>query len=237
MAFGDHPYGSDQEGTAETVQALTRQDMIDAHRAVFALDRVYVGAAGDITPEALGLLLDELLGDLPAEGAPLPADAEWALEGGITVVDFATPQSVALFVQPGMERTDPDFFPAFVLNQVMGGGNFRSRLMREVRIERGLTYGIFSYLSLADYHPMMIVQFSSSNDLVAEAVAVVRDQWADISVNGVTEEELEEAKLYMTGAYPLRFDGMAPSSRSWRACSKTGCRLTISRPGTPRWTR
>ncbi|MBC6437386.1 MAG: insulinase family protein [Rhodobacteraceae bacterium] len=207
MAFGDHPYGSAQEGTAETVQALTRQDMINAHRAVFARDRVSIGAAGDITPMELGLLLDTLLGALPAEGAPLPPKADWLLEGGITVVDFPTPQSVVLFVQPGIARTDPDFFPVFVLNQIIGGGNFRSRLMREVRIKRGLTYGISSYLALADHHPMMIGQFASSNALVAQAVRVTRDQWADIAANGVTGEELEEAKLYLTGAYPLRFDG------------------------------
>lgn len=207
LAFGTHPYGSSQLGTVETVSALTREDMVATHTAVFARDRVYVGAAGDISAEELGLLLDTLLGDLPAEGAPLPGPAEYLLEGGTTVVDFPTPQSVAVFGHRGIERTDPDFFPAFVLNQIMGGGNFRSRLMREVRIARGLTYGIYSYLALSDHQPMIAGQFSSSNDLVAEAVAVTRDQWADIAANGVTDEELRDAITFMTGAYPLRFDG------------------------------
>ncbi|MBF9048600.1 insulinase family protein [Roseobacter sp. HKCCD9010] len=207
LAFGAHPYGSSQLGTVETVSALTREDMVATHTAVFARDRVYVGAAGDISAEELGLLLDTLLGDLPAEGAPLPGPAEYLLEGGTTVVDFPTPQSVAVFGHRGIERTDPDFFPAFVLNQIMGGGNFRSRLMREVRIARGLTYGIYSYLALSDHQPMIAGQFSSSNDLVAEAVAVTRDQWADIAANGVTDEELRDAITFMTGAYPLRFDG------------------------------
>lgn len=137
----------------------------------------------------------------------MPGDAPYELEGGVTVVDFPTPQSVAFFGQPGIERLDPDFFPAFVLNQILGGGNFRSRLMEEVRVNRGLTYGISSYISLADRSPMLLGQFSSSNDLVAEAIDVIRAEWTDIAENGVSEAELEAAKLYLTGAYPLRFDG------------------------------
>jgi zinc protease len=177
MAWGDHPYGSALEGTRESVSALTRDDLVDAHRAVLARDRVIVGAAGDITAEELGALLDEILGGLPETGAPMPGMAEYQLEPGTTVVEFPSPQSVALFGHQGIARDDPDFFPAFVLNQILGGGNFRSRLMQEVRVERGLTYGVYSYLGLAEYGQTMAGRFSSSNDLVAEAIEVIRDQW------------------------------------------------------------
>jgi len=209
MAFPDHPYGRPLEGTTETVSALTRDDLMAAHRGVMARDRVVVGAAGDINAEDLGVLLDRILGDLPAQGAPMAEPADYALPGGVTVVEFPTPQSSALFGHAGIERTDPDFFPAFVLNQILGGGNFRSRLMEEVRVERGLTYGIGTFLSLADLGPRVLGQFSSSNDLVAEAVAVIQAEWDDIAENGVTEAELDGAIRYMTGAYPLRFDGNA----------------------------
>jgi zinc protease len=155
MTWGDHPYGSALEGTRESVSALTRDDLLDAHRAVLARDRVIVGAAGDITAEELGALLDEILGGLPETGAPMPGMAEYQLEPGTTVVEFPSPQSVALFGHQGIARDDPDFFPAFVLNQILGGGNFRSRLMQEVRVERGLTYGIYSYLGLAEYGQTM----------------------------------------------------------------------------------
>jgi zinc protease len=168
---------------------------------------VIVGAAGDITAEELGRLLDRVLGDLPAEGAAMPGMAEYQLGGGTTVVDFPSPQSVALFGHEGIARDDEDFFPAFVLNQIVGGGNFRSRLMQEVRVERGLTYGIYTFLSLSEYGQTFGGRFSSSNDLVSEAIAVIRDQWEDVSENGVSEEELRAAQRYLTGAYPLRFDG------------------------------
>ena len=209
QTFGDHPYGSDHEGTTESVQALTRDDLIAAHRGALARDRVHIGVSGDITPEELGLLLDRLLGDLPATGAEMPGDAPYNLTGGITVIDYPTPQSTAFFGHAGIERHDPDFFAAYVLNQILGGGNFRSRLMQEVRVERGLTYGISTFLVLFDHGPMMLGQFSSSNDLVAEAIDVLHDQWADVAANGVTAEELEAAQTYLTGAYPLRFTGNA----------------------------
>ncbi len=209
QAYGDHPYGSPQEGTLETVGALTRDDILAAHRAALTRERVVVGAAGDITPEELGLLIDGILGGLPAEAPPRPDLAEFGLDGGTTVVDFPSPQSVAFFGHRGIERDDPDFFAAFVLNQVLGGGGFRSRLMEEVRVERGLTYGISTFLSLADLSPALLGRFSSSNDLVGEAIEVVRAQWADISANGITQAELDDAIRYMTGEYPLRFDGNA----------------------------
>ncbi|HEY6919532.1 MAG TPA: pitrilysin family protein, partial [Tabrizicola sp.] len=113
LAFGDHPYGSSGDGTIPTVTALTRDDVVAAHKAAIARDRVYVAAAGDITAEELGALLDRLLGDLPATGAPMPGDAPWLLSPGVTVQDFPTPQSTVFFGQQGIPRDDPDFFPAF----------------------------------------------------------------------------------------------------------------------------
>lgn len=207
LAFGDHPYASRLEGTAESVAALTREDLFAAHRSAIVRDRVSVGVAGDMTSEDLGPILDTLLGDLPMSDVDLPEIVEVDLEGGITVVDFATPQSSVYFGHPGIRRDDPDFFAAFVMNQILGGGGYRSRLMEEVREQRGLTYGISSWLSLSKSAPMMQGGFSSSNGLVAEAIAVVQAEWAEIAANGVTEAELLAAQQYMTGAYPLRFDG------------------------------
>lgn len=207
LAYGDHPYGSRLEGTLDSIAALTRDDLVAAHRRALVRDRVAVGVAGDITPEALGALLDTLLGDLPLSNMDQPGPAPVDLAGGVTVVDFPTPQSSVFFGHTGIARDDPDFFPAFVLNQVLGAGGFRSRLMAEVREARGLTYGISTWLGLSRSAPMMQGGFSSSNDLVAQAIEVVQAEWADIAENGITEAELEAAQRYLTGAYPLRFDG------------------------------
>ncbi|SFR36734.1 M16 family metallopeptidase [Litoreibacter janthinus] len=209
LAYGDHPYASKLEGTADTVSALTREDLIASHADLLTRDRVYVGAVGDITPAELGLVLDKLLGALPQNGPEMPGPAPFLLAGGETIVPYDTPQSVAIFGHSGIERTDPDFFAAFVMNQVLGSGGFGSRLMDEVREKRGLTYGVYSYLVLREHVNLVMGQVSSSNESVAEAIEVIRAEWAKMAENGLTEEELATAKTYLTGAYPLRFDGNA----------------------------
>ena len=207
LTYGDHPYATSINGTQESVTALTREDLLAAHAAVLARDRIYVGAVGDITPEELGVLLDELLGGLPETGAPLPPRAEPTFTPGITVVDFATPQSVARFGHKGIKQDDPDFFAALVLNQVLGGGSFESRLMNEVREKRGLTYGVYSYLAARDLSETYLGSVSSANDKIGEAIEVIQAEWAKAATEGLTEKEVRDAKTYITGAYPLRFDG------------------------------
>lgn len=213
LAFGDHPYATPYEGSVESVSALTREDIIAAYKGALARDRLYVSAVGDITEEELGTLLDRLLGDLPDSGAPMPGEAELHLEGGVDVVDFDTPQSVAHFGQKGLERDDEDFFAAYVMNVILGGGGFESRLMTEVREKRGLTYGVYSYLVPKDHAALYLGSVASANDRIAEAIAVIREEWARLVKDGVTEEELDKAKALLTGAYPLRFDGNGAIAR------------------------
>ena len=206
-AFGDHPYGTNSDGTVESVNRLTQLDMHDAHQRALTHDRLYVSVVGDITASEVGPMLDTLLGDLPAEGPELPNDIAFGLEGGTTVIDYDTPQAVAFFGHAGMKRDDPDFFAAYVLNNVLGSGGFESRLMNEVREKRGLTYGIGTYLVPKFHAEMMLGSVASSNATIAEAIAVTRDVWAETATNGITQAELDRAKTYLTGEYPLRFDG------------------------------
>nr|WP_093968619.1 pitrilysin family protein [Actibacterium lipolyticum] len=210
LAFGDHPYGTSLNGTEETIAALTRDDIVEAKDRVMARDRLFVSAVGDISGDELGVLLDKLFDGLPETGAPFPGKAEYQLSGGVTVVPFDTPQSVAVFGHQGIERHDPDFFSAFVLNGVLGSGGFGSRLMEEVREKRGLTYGIYSYLYSMDLAELVLGQVASGNDRIAEATEVVRAEWAKVAAEGITQEELDAVKTYLTGAYPLRFDGNGP---------------------------
>ncbi|MEO0356893.1 MAG: pitrilysin family protein [Pseudomonadota bacterium] len=209
LAFGDHPYAKALEGTPETVAALTRQDMVDAHERILTKDRMYVGAVGDITAAELGLILDDLFGDMPiSQGGAVP-ETTFDLAGGVTVVDQPFPQSVALFGQAGIDRDDPDFFAAFILNHVLGAGGFESRLTQEVREERGLTYSIGTFLVGKEEANIYMGQMSSANDRIGQAIDVVKAEWAKAAEHGVTAEELDAAQTYLTGAYPLRFDGNA----------------------------
>ncbi|EKE43461.1 peptidase, M16 family, putative [Oceaniovalibus guishaninsula JLT2003] len=206
MAFAGHSYATPGDGTLESVAALTREDVVQAHADALVRDRLYVGAVGDITPDDLGALLDEVFGGLPQSGPPLPDEARFAADPGVTVVPFETPQSVILFGQEGIARDDDDFFAAYVTNEIFGGRGFNSRLMDEVRVKRGLTYGIGTYLSNRDHADLLIGQASTENSRVGDAVDVIQGEWTRIG-DGVTQEELDAAKTYLIGAYPLRFDG------------------------------
>lgn len=213
LAFGTHPYGSDGDGTMESVSSLSRSDIMAAFKGALSRERLYVAATGDITADQLGTLLDTLLSGLPAKGAPLPKRADWLLKPGVTVVDFPGPQSVIYFGHHGIKRDDPDFFPAYILNEILGGGRFTARLMTEVRDKRGLTYGIGTFLAPQDYAESMVGQFSSANATTAEAIRIVRAEWERMYKDGVTAAELEKTKTYLTGSYPLRFDGNARIAR------------------------
>ncbi len=207
IIYGDHPYGSNEAGTVETVSALTRDDIVQAHQDTMALDNLYVSAVGDITAAELGALLDDLLGALPAEAAPMPPRLDITTEADITIVPFETPQSVAVFGHRGIDQDHPDFFAAFILNNIFGASGFESRLMDEVREKRGLTYGIYTFLMSKDLAETMVGRLASANGRIAEAVDVIQSEWARMQTEGVTAEELADAKTYLTGAYPLRFDG------------------------------
>ena len=207
MAYAGHPYGSDGDGMPDSVAALTRDDVLDAHKATMTRDRMYVSAVGDISAVELGPLLDRLLGDLPALGRQMPSVAGWHLDGGVTVVEYPSPQSVILFGQEGLRQDDPDFFAAYILNEVLGGGRFSARLMTELREKRGLTYGVSSFLAPMDYAQAYMGQMATANATVADSIALIRQEWQRLATEGITAEELAATKTYMTGSYPLRFDG------------------------------
>lgn len=207
LAYGDHPYGSPSTGSNDSVNRLNRDDIVQAYKNAMARDRVYVGVVGDISAKDVGLMLDRLLGDLPEKGGVRPPKAQIELTGGVTVVDFPSPQAVAVFGHAGISRNDPDFFAAYVMNQVFGAGGFTSRLTTEVREKRGLTYGVYTYLASYDLADVYQGSVASANDRIGEAIDVIRAEWTKLAADGVTDVELEAAKKFLTGAYPLRFDG------------------------------
>lgn len=205
--WGDHPYGSSLNGTADSVAALTADDLRAARDRVLARDRVILSAAGDIDAAQLGALIDRILGDLPETAtAPLPPPVEPRLTGETAVIDWDSPQTVVAFAGQGLPMSDPDYFAAFVLDHILGGGGFSSRLMDEIREKRGLTYGVGTGLANQVLGQSWQGGMATANARTKEAVALVRELWGQIR-DGVTDKELADAKTYLTGEYPLRFDG------------------------------
>ena len=207
LGYAGHPYATPTEGTPDTVAALTVDDILNAHRAAFNADLMYVGASGDISPEELGAIVDRIARDLPTSNTPLPAYHSFDAPPGVTVVDFPGPQSVIQFGHAGIPANDPDFMAAYAMNEIFGGAGFGSRLMAELREERGLTYGIYTSLASSKFGDSYAGRFSTGNENAAQAIELVREQFRWLADGGITQDDLSRIQTYLTGAYPLRFDG------------------------------
>ena len=147
------------------------------------------------------------MGGLPATGAPLTAaKTAPAAPGRLIVVDRDIPQSVVVFGHRGLDRDDPEFYAAYVMNYALGGGGFTSRLTQEVRQKRGLAYGVYSYLSPLDYAALYFGGVATENARVAESLEVIRAEFARMRDDGMTADELADAKTYLTGSFALRLD-------------------------------
>jgi zinc protease len=205
--FPDHPYGRPNGGTIDSVQTISVTDLKDFVSRYFVRKDLIVGVAGDITAEELRTRLDQVFGRLPAEGAGRRVeDTVPAAVGRQMVVQRDIPQSVVLFGHAGIARTDPDWYPAYVMMQVLGGGGLSSRLTEEVREKRGLAYSVYSYLNPYDHSALIMGGVATANARVAESLDVIRGEWRRMAANGLTAEELASTKTYINGSFPLRLD-------------------------------
>jgi zinc protease len=169
-----------------------------------------VAVVGDIDAATLAPMLDRVFGTLPANGqlVALPA-ARIQDVGRRIVIDLDVPQAVLSFGGAGLARKDPDFIPAFIVNHILGGGSFSSRLYNEVREKRGLAYGVSSYLLPLDRAALFTGGTQTSNERAGEALKIIEAEIRSMASEGPTEEELAKAKAYLKGSYPLRFDTSA----------------------------
>jgi zinc protease len=203
-AFPGHPYGRPVQGTIETVATITSDDLRGFVGARLARDNLVIGVAGDVTAAELAPLLDLAFGDLPARSAPFEL-AKTRPQGGDTVIlRRDVPQSQVLFGEAGLARSDPDFYAAYVANHILGGGGFTSRLTAEVREKRGLAYSVYSYLYPLEFAPLWLGGLGTANAAVGQAIQVTRQQIAELAAGKIEQAELDDAKTYLTGSFPLR---------------------------------
>jgi len=205
-AFPDHPYGRETAGTAAGVKAIAADDLRGFVKSRFARDNLILGVVGDISAADLKPLLDRTFGALPATSGPIAVnESKPAAAGAVIVVDRPMPQSVVLFGANGLKRQDPDFYAAYVMNHILGGGGFSSRLTQEVREKRGLVYSIDTDLVTLDHAGLVQGSLGTKNASVAETMTLVKQEWKRMRDEGPTADELAGAKLFLTGSYALRF--------------------------------
>jgi zinc protease len=206
-AWPNHPYSRASRGELGEIDAVTRDDLVALHKKLLARDTLKIAVVGAIDAGRLAAHLDSVFAGLPEKTdlAPVPAIEVGGL-GRRIVVDFDVPQANIRFGRPGIARGDKDYIAAMVVNHILGGGSFTSRLFQEVREKRGLTYSVYSSLTTAECSPSLIGATSTKNERAGEALAVIEAECSRLVAEGPSEEELEKAKKFLTGSYALRFD-------------------------------
>ena len=212
--FENHPYAQRANGTEETIRAITRADLEAWATRRFARDNLIVGASGNVAPTEIARLVDSALAGLAAHAsvAPVP-EALFPEVGALQVVRMPLMQSVVIFGMPGLLRSDANFYAAYVMNYILGGGGFTSRLYEEVREKRGLAYSVYSYLAPLQHAGLYMGGVATRNDGVAQTLKIIRTEIARMAAEGVSAEELVAAKQYLTGAFPLRLDSGSKVAR------------------------
>ncbi|MFK0685636.1 pitrilysin family protein [Ochrobactrum sp. BD67] len=202
VLYGNHPYARPNDGTVKSLQSITRDELVNFHRKNFARDRLTIGVVGAISAKDLGGLLDKVFGELPAtaELVPVP-DAKLAL-GTTTSLNFDMPQTSISFVYPAIPRKDPEFFAAYLMNHILGGG-FTSRLYAEVREKRGLAYSVSSSMVMRDHVSALMISTATRPDKAQESLKIIREQVAAMAADGPTEAELAAAKSFLKGSYAV----------------------------------
>lgn len=207
MGYPGHPYSTNSDGSPASIAALTRDDIVAAHGMALARNRAFVGAAGDIAANELAALIDRLLAGLPESTVPLPDYQPYLGAPGVTVIPYDGPQSAVQFGFAGLHVDDPDYMAAMIVNEYFGGGRFGTVLMNALREERGLTYGVGMSLSSGQFGDAYVGGFATDNATAGQALQVLREQFALLAEQGLTQADMDRVVTYLTGAYPLRFDG------------------------------
>jgi zinc protease len=206
-AFPGHPYGRETKGTLETMARVTVDDLRDYVRRVFARNELKVSIVGDVDEKTAGKLIDRVFGGLPAKNDLKPvADATPGGLGRRIVIDVDVPQAVVTFGGPGVARSDPQFMAAYIVNHILGGGSFSSRLYKEVREKRGLAYGVSSSLAWFRHAAVVLGGTATRADATADALAVIQQETKRMAETGPTAEELAAAKSFLKGSYALTLD-------------------------------
>jgi len=208
LVYRAHPYALRSSGEVATVEKLTRDALVSFYQRHYDRHYAVVALIGDVTRAEAEAIAEEVTRDLPHENRAEPSlPRVAALDTGVKRF-FAHPASQAhvLIGAPGIRRDDPDYFPLFVGNYVLGGGGFVSRLIEEVRQKRGLAYSAYSYFAPLKRAGPFVIGLQTKREQAGEALRVVNSTLREFVANGPTEDELVAAKRNIIGSFPLRID-------------------------------
>ncbi|MDR4513582.1 pitrilysin family protein [Nitrosomonas sp.] len=206
MLYGDHPYGLNGSGEIDTVAALQLKDLHKFYQSHYVAANAVIAIIGDISKQEAADIAESLTNDLPhkLDSSSIPPVKD--PRGQIKRIAHPATQSHIQLAHPGMRRSDPDYFPLLVGNYILGGGGFVSRLMEEIRQQRGLAYSVYSFFApLREKGPFQI-GLQTKKEQSEEALALTQAVLKDFIAKGPSEQELIAAKQNLIGGFPLRLD-------------------------------
>ncbi|HZS64614.1 MAG TPA: pitrilysin family protein [Xanthobacteraceae bacterium] len=206
-AFPNHPYGRPVNGTLESVAQIGVEDLRAYIKRVLARDNLKIAIVGDIDAVTAGAMIDRIFGALPAKAELAPVSyAEPQALGRRIDVKLDVPQANIVFGGVGIARKDPDFMAAYVVDHIVGGGTFSSRLYNEVREKRGLAYSVGGSLVWLHNAAVNLGSTATRSNKVGETLQVIDEEIRRMAESGPTAEELKKAKAYLKGSFALNLD-------------------------------
>ena len=208
LLYGEHPYSQRGAGEVETVAKLRRDDLAEFYRGYFTARDAVVSIIGDLTRSEAGAIAEQLTAGLNRGSQALPTLPPVAQLQTAKTSRIAHPATQAhiLIGQPGIKRLDPDYFPLFLGNYVLGGGGFASRLNDEIRQKRGYAYSTYSFFNPLALEGPFQIAVQTKKETTQDALKVAQDTLAKFVAEGPTPEELDAAKQNIIGGFPLRID-------------------------------
>ena len=205
--YGNHPYGHPVEGTKESVRKLTRERVLDFFRKWHHPNNAILAVVGDISPEEVNTRLVPLLTSWEVkEIRPQPFTPTFQPGPETKRLNREVTQASIIVGGPGVERTNPDYYALTVMNYILGGGGFGSRLMEEIRVKRGLAYSVASFFDSRKYQGSFQVVLQTKNTSASEALKLVFEGLKRIREEAVSPDDLQRAQKYLVGSFPMRFD-------------------------------
>ena len=205
--YQNHPYAFLNEGSAETLARITRPDLVSFHTEFYAASNALITIVGNTDRAGAEAIAELITRDLPQGTKPGPVASVQPLTAAESInIQHPSSQVHILVGQPGKRYGDPDYFPLYVGNQILGGGAFVARLYQEVREKRGLSYSAGSYFAPRRDLGPFIASIQTREDQAAEGLAVLKKTISDFVEQGPTEAELAAVKKNITGGFPLRID-------------------------------
>lgn len=205
--YNDHVYGDTVTGSIDSINQLTRFDVKRFYDRNYHLKNMMVSVVGDITSEELGLYLDNMFAGFNAGDTKnlFPKAPEKHLPL-VVRKNMNVPQSTVYLSHEGITRKHPDYYAAFVMNYILGGGGFNSRLMEEIREKRGLAYGVYSFFEPLPNAGSFIASVSTKNEDVMKSISLIKEEIKRIKDKGVSQKEYDGAMSFLKGSFPLRLD-------------------------------